>query len=367
MRPLDVLHPTPRPLARARALRNAALCALTFTLCVALLGATLPERGGLHTDAKLDAFEARKDEIDVVFLGSSRTYRGFVPRIFDEELAARGHAFQAFNLGVMGNRATESLEVLKRIARMRPEALRWVLVDPEPLDMIVDERQPRSLRVIDWHDVQATRDVTRLVLATDRPFREQLALLWRQWIPFAYHTLNIGSAQPFVNELLGRGFPAAERAAFLGPDGDGYRPMDLNIVERAAKGDAYGEQLVRQFPVRVAQLVAARAARPRPGPALAPERAVFFDRIEDLAAELGARTVFVVQPTVLPREELLAAGEQRVVEHLLDYGDPEQHPEFYTLEARYDIAHASAAGAEAFTRALARDFARLLDAEDRRE
>lgn len=355
--------PAPGPVTRTRAWRNVALFVATFAAAVALLRATLPERGGLHTDAKLAAFEQRKQSIDVLFLGSSRTYRGFVPEVFERELAARGHSFTAFNFGVMGNRASESLEILKRVQRMQPGRLAWIFVDPEPLDMLIDEPQPRTRRVIDWHDAQACADVARLVRASGRPLRDQARLLWQQWIPFSYHQLNVGAAQPWLNALLGRGFDAEQQAEFLGPRGDGYRAMDEDILERAARGDAYGELLVERFPAQVARLSQQRSRLELPGPSLAAERAVFYQRLESLSAELGAGTVFVVQPTVTPREDLPRAASQGLVEHLLDYGDPRAHPELYTLESRYDVAHASPSGAEAFTRALARDFAALLEAD----
>ena len=57
---------------------------------------------------KLAYFSRHKDEFDVLFIGSSRVYRGVVPQVFDATLLSRGIASTSLNLGIDGMNVPES-------------------------------------------------------------------------------------------------------------------------------------------------------------------------------------------------------------------------------------------------------------------
>jgi len=350
-------RPSDRSPSLARSFAVFAVFALSFTGAVLALRRVLPEAASLSSDTKLAEFARRKDEVDAIFVGSSRTYRGFVPELFDELMAAQGHPLESFNFGVLGNRATESLELLRKVARLEPARLKWIFVDPEPLSMLIDERNADTRRVIDWHDPRTTLDVVRLVRASNIDPERERAELWKHWNAFVYNALNVGAGASLMDELFDRVPPAEERDELLGPLRDGYRAQQESVVERAAAGHAGARAVAANWPKKAEALKELTV----PKAELAPEKRVFFDRIEAVGSELGAEVLFVIQPTNLPRTELLRAHAHGHVEHLLHFGDPAAYPGLYALERRYDMGHANHAGAELFTTLLAREFRRWLE------
>ena len=65
-----------------------ALFALSFTLATLGLRALLPHGGARElVDAKVERFAREADAYTLVFAGSSRVHRGFVPEVFDARTA----------------------------------------------------------------------------------------------------------------------------------------------------------------------------------------------------------------------------------------------------------------------------------------
>ena len=336
------------------------LFALSFAGSVLALRRVLPDSATLSCDAKVAEFALRKDEYDAIFIGSSRTYRGFVPELFDDSMEALGHPLTSFNFGVLGNRATESLEILKKIARLRPARLKWIFVDPEPLSMLIDEKNADTRRVIDWHDPQTTWDVVELVLASNLEPERERAELWKHWDAFVYNALNVGAAKTWLDVVFDRRPTQQELDDVLGPRRDGYRPQFESAPERAEAGSAAAKAVMQNWPKSAAALEQLEVPRAR----LGAHKAIFYERIEAAGAALGAQVLFVIQPTNLPRTELLRARRHEQVHSVFHFGDPVAYPGLYKLERRYDMGHANHAGAELFTKLLAREFGRYLKERD---
>jgi hypothetical protein len=71
-------------------------------------------------DEKLRYFTEHKDEFDLLFVGSSATFRNYVPRVVDAELAAEGLEITSFNFGVVGFRSFETDFMVKWILAQHP-------------------------------------------------------------------------------------------------------------------------------------------------------------------------------------------------------------------------------------------------------
>lgn len=345
-----------RPTRPPRAIRNTLVFLAAFAATAALLRATLPDASGEVIDTKIHVFEQHKDRYDVVFLGSSRVYRGFVPELFDQACAREGVPVTSFNFGLLGARASEILEVLKELRRMHPARLRWVFVDPEPLNLLVRNERMLTRREIDWHDPGLTWDVMKLVWSSPIPLWERLGILWHHWNAFSYDILNVGRGEPLARRAVGRKWYIENLDEAVGVRRDGYRAHPESLAERAAAGVPAAVAELERFPQKVEALRHAKD----PVADVSEEKLVFFRRIEEAVRALGAEPIFVVLPTVLRRHELARAYAHGHVTALLDYGDPNRYPELYTPEHRYDVGHANHAGAKLFTRALARDFVDLV-------
>lgn len=334
-----------------------ALFLVSATLTTLFLRRALP-RGGADelVDVKLALFEQRRDDYSVLFLGSSRTHRGFVPSVFDARMRELGWPTHSFNFGAPGARAFEMRLLLERIAALAPSSLDFVLVDPEGLSLLRDERNPLARQVIEWHDPPATLAIARTLLALDLELRPKLALLSPHLKSCAYNLTNIGRAELWVDAALGKRRTAELMKQLAGPELDGYAPLGQEGEELGRRGQRFQKKHREAY---LAELAAFRelASDDAPPSEFALE---MYAELERRVRALEATLVFVAQPALYHQDDLIRAHELGQVGPLLRYDDPEANAELYEPEHRYDATHLNDEGARLFTERLASDFARAL-------
>lgn len=342
------------PRARLGAVATAwLLFAAAFVAVTVLVRRMAPHGSGLERmDVKLDHYASRADEYSAVFLGSSRTMRGFVPELFDARVAEHGLALRSFNLGVPGARVTELIYLLERMRELRPKQLRYVFVDPEDFEQIHDTRNVLAQSGIIWHDPATTWLVTQHLLETDFGGARRDAILFDHWRACAFNALNVGRTARWVNAALGRRVDPTFVADSLGARGDGHTALFdeqetlARRRRRFERGRAEYEGLVERY----------REQTPPPGSAPA-QFSALVARIQALVRELGATPVFVIQPALTRQWDLIKIAQAGELELLLRYDDPALHPELFAHESRFDALHLNDDGAALFTRRLADDFA----------
>jgi hypothetical protein len=339
------------PRARLGAVAAALLCLATFVGAAALLRRVTPHGSGLERmDVKLDAFAPRKDEFTLLFLGSSRTIRGFVPAQFDAALAARGVQVRSFNLGVPGGRLPEMLHMLERVAELEPQSLDYVLIDPEDFELIHDTRNALAQSGIAWHDPATTQLALEHLATSARDDQFERAADHLQALGF--NLLNVGRTSRWVNAALGREPSPRFVADSLGERGDGHTALfddqDTLAVRRRRfeRGRAEYERMVEVY-----------RAQPQPERAPPPQFLALLARFEAGVRALGAEPVYVIQPALARQWDLIAAAQAGAIKPLLRYDDPELHADLFAHSSRFDSLHLNDVGAEIFTRKLASDFA----------
>jgi hypothetical protein len=328
-----------------------ALFSSSFALTALALRPVLPagDTRTARAEIKLEHLRSELGEVDTLFLGSSRAFRGFQPRLFDRLTSEGGHPTRSFNLGVPGSRAMELLRMLERVEELGPSRLRWVFIDPEGFEVLLEERNYLSRAVVDWHDLGTTKLVVDYIRRTrgegpgaDRKVRMHATAC-------AYNLINVGRALRWTDTLLGVEPSAEEVLASIGPEGDGYVPQDPT----GARSNAKGFRTKRaEYEERVEDL---RTSRARTGPP-APEAIDLFQRLEQRIEAMGATAIFVTQPGLYLQHDLIAAAEDGTLRRLLRYDDPDVVQELYEVEVRWDSNHLNPEGARRFTQRLASDF-----------
>jgi hypothetical protein len=332
--------------------------AAAFAATCWLLRERLPGGTGLErTETKFEHFAAHRDDFELLFFGSSRTFRGFDPELFDRELAQRGRTTRSFNFGLPGSRAVEVQHLLGRVVALEPRNVRVVLVDPEGLSALPDHRNFRARAVIDWHDLEMTSLVSSFVLESERDPWRKTELLWAHWTSCALNLTNVGRGLGWIDRALGRRPPADFVAETVGRRGDGYSPLGEEGAELGRRGKRFKSKRVEDYLERLAEFSAQGVSDQPPSAAAI----ALYRRIERRSRELGALTIFVTQPALYLQDDLIQAHERGEVAHLLRYDSPELYPELYAPENRYDDTHLNEDGAQIFTALLARDVAELLD------
>jgi len=181
---------------------------------------------------------------------------------------------------------------------------------------------------------------------------------------FLTERLLLGRGKDVLKGLLGR-----EQSARYGRD-DGYVSLEDDERALAAQGETRNT-----YSARRERFLANRAAYLHDVDVLDAAEVSFGDgewvngaltRVDDLelvaeiARETRARGVEFVL-VILPSQSANRPFEDRLMEELgslvLRYNVPERYPALYDPENRYDSGHLSAAGAQYFSRVLARDYA----------
>ncbi|MBM3990040.1 MAG: hypothetical protein FJ298_03425 [Planctomycetes bacterium] len=340
-----------RSSARA-SLGTLALFALSFALATLVLRTLLPHGGARElVDAKVARFARERDAYTLVFAGSSRVHRGFVPEVFDARTAAAGVATRSFNFGAPGSRAFEVERLLERVVQLAPARLDFVLVDPEGVALLRDERNVLARQVIEWHDPAATLRISRWIACAELPYPQLWNALVPHWKSCAYNVFNVGRSQRLVDIALGERRTDEIERELVGPRLDGYAPLGDESEGLGRRGQRFHKRRERYL----AQLEDYKALRVGEGPpdAFALE---MYRAIRARVEELGATAVFVTQPALYLQEDLIKAAAAGELPALLRFDDAERFAELYAPERRYDETHLNDEGARRFTELLADEF-----------
>lgn len=306
--------------------------------------------------AKLELFEAQKDDVDLLVVGTSHLYRGIVPDLLDARLAERGVRVRSFNLAYSGMRTLEADALLRHVLALRPARLRWVAIEVGDWRGALPER--RTVRGIAWHDATATRRAARIVWGGPLPIGDRLNLVGRHVRAFAERTSSFGLGPQVASIALG--LPDAEHAAIAAVAGPGRGFIAFEGGDFGEEEEERREDFVRRTDEYESRVEAIRGGgrgtrRRHGGGAERPDLEMLREQVAAVRAA-GAEPVYVVGPEVKLRPRI-AADAPGVVPAFLAFDDPAAHAELYATEHRFDANHLNARGAEVFTRIFADAFA----------
>ncbi|MEQ1859873.1 MAG: hypothetical protein ABMA13_08055 [Chthoniobacteraceae bacterium] len=319
-----------------------------------LLGPIEPLRDVPVVGEKWTHWRAHKDEFDTLFIGTSRTFRGVMPSIFDQLTAGAGVPTRSYNFGVDAMFPPEDAYVAEALLRDPPRNLRWVFIEQGLFISGFEGRPPTSVRTIYWHDWTRTRLCLRETL-----WPKKRGVKWSKWFEpddekpspasnalthlhvFLLKALNIGRGSSAWSRVV---FNTPSNAGFLGLAADGFEPSSGDGVMRGHELERYEREYAERVktPTRVVPL--------------RPYSLESFERQLRFARKAGARTIFIVAPTT---GELSGHPAPELGVPTFDFRDLVKFPELFAKEHRTDIAHMNAKGAELYTRRLAEKFIEL--------
>ena len=266
--------------AAMRRVRQYIAC-LGFALLLASAGAARSQEVG-PIARKLHWCETHKDNFDIVFVGSSRVFHGLSPRIFDQAARANGQRWRSFNLGMDKMGMAQSMAIIRELVATGPRHLKYVFFELEP-------------------------GTGTLAGGQNRPV--QLAA------------------------------PSQPSGSGLGPDGDGFYPM--NRPMSPAVESFYQERLAA---------VRANPAPRQPNELVRAELGRFY---EEMAAK-NIQVIFLVAPSL--RAAHGSGVNAPPGSPLFSFDDLVRYAPLYDEENRMDAEHLNARGAEIFSRTLAQEF-----------
>ena len=379
-----VLSDVLRPAARSRLIRRRRWLSAQFKNCLAaliafgvatlLLGQMIPSPAIPHNvvfiGPKYDYYQAHKDEYNTLFFGSSRVYNHIAPDVFDQAANAQTGgsqpdtsqaqlAINSYNFGIPAMRAIDSTVLVDEVLKNPPENLKWVFFETTLDKGFEPIRNARTHRSMYWHTWENTGFAWRYILTSEEPWTSKLPLMTSHLLPALYRQLNVGR---LFNQVLPSEFSERERAvaaAFTAEEG--YFP--LTDESDSGRQEFLQPSAQANYLEQVEALKQSNATAPEVEPPLAKNKQMLLERVVRAVRAAGAEPIFIEPPALSTDRDFAAAQQQGVIEHLLSYRDPEQFPQLYSLDNRWDSSHLTEAAAREFSHLLGEDFARLIPSD----
>lgn len=325
------------------------LVGLGLLVSVAVLGSAnhaLRLSGDGLLSAKLRQYDDVADQVDTVFIGSSRIYRHLVPQIYDRIRARAGEEEISFNLGVPDMRMLEVL-YLAEWAFERSDGIELLIVEATEDPLELPEWNRNAERTVAWHDEKAMARIRRGIEMSEQADARRAALLSAHLEIFQRRMSAVGRGLTLLQSGDWPGLPASQR---------GYQSLEQN--QRHPISEAEAQELVDRWN-RLHERSGSwnrsleRLEREPESRTTDPFEQELFAELEALAAANGARVVWIVSPAPRRTPNLVAAAEKGLVHNLLRFDDPSRYPEFYATEGRFDRFHLNEAMAARFTELVA--------------
>ncbi len=298
---------------------------------------------------KFEDLAASGDQYDLIFLGTSETFRHVNPAVVDEELAACGLDIRTLNFGVPALQEPEFRYMVERLLAERPERLRYVVVQ-DPL--------------------RAEGQLSNMLSDRGRYFRgwDRLDDTVRDAVCYTGTTAGkarrvVNNAQAVMQEQLGVGrlaqlsFPATGQSESVlryderYRDHAGYWPVDEdpNVAWRNEETPMTDEILARA--------ASGEGWAPDDGAAMC-RAGQIMDSVDGLRAA-GLEVGYYVSPAPndVPHDLAVTAAVREAAPDMpvFSYVDPVEHPEFLAPGLWFDFGHMRGEGADMLSRKLGAD------------
>ncbi|MCA8967578.1 MAG: hypothetical protein KDC48_22045 [Planctomycetes bacterium] len=301
------------------------------------------------------ALEARIDEVDTLFLGSSRIYRGINPIVFDAQMAALGAPTSSFNMGQPGTKMYDTCRVVDWLLARRPAKLARVFIEIDSYVTHSRSSHWMSRLMIETHEPSHFAARLRSVLLTSRPVLVKLELIGFAAAHTIVNALRIGQGVRILDDWC-RHWSGQAPSRFEPMPERGFEP--LGPTSRLSEQRRSQHEEWRAEPDAAAELLSQKRANPIPAYARGGfDRESFLDQTRALEAA-GIEVVYVIMPSYAVHlqgrdgvEEIL---DQATV---LSFEDPDEYAELYEFDHCFDQGHMVRSGAELFSRLLARTYA----------
>lgn len=298
---------------------------------------------------KLEFLANHKDEYDVLFLGSSRTYQQVMPSVFDGVMIDSGYSIKSFNMGITALTTPEFYFYLQNILKLNPANLKWIFF--EFIDNFnVPSNNLNTTRVIAWHTPKQTLWICHNILKLDLNPLKKIEYIYNHIIPLLYHLLNAGKAANLIRNFIG--FPEEiklDKVSPLGPMKDGHVPSEM--LDGRIQGRIVFLKNLESYQKSVESLKEKNINSQN----LTHSKDKLIKEMIKLIEDFGYTPLLLKPPSISQEEYLIREVYQKNIQ-IFKFNDPNKFPEFYEIMTRFDRDHMTKKGSELYTKLLAQKF-----------
>jgi hypothetical protein len=329
---------------------------LFFLSFIWLSSALLPYPFSSTVEEKFSIFREKKDDYDVVFVGSSLILRQIIPATVDEELARRGRPLRSFNFGIGGAEAHEINVLIDRILALEPARLKTIVIDYRFWAWTIPEANRYTRRRIWWHDLGETLSAMSDAFHAQHPFSMRVDAMTTHFLHMVFRNLRIGVGVESARSLLARADRVTKASSAL-KENRGFEPFDIdrpgNRKLRETYTGAIGQYLQDVEKLRETGTGDFDIRKHHEGAMIAEQVA----RIE--AREL--MPVYLIPPVTDPSYRAKIDSIRTIAPALIAFNDPDRYPDLFLPDWHTDHLHLNSHGAHQYSRLVARELAQYLD------
>jgi hypothetical protein len=316
-----------------------AILFLAILLCQKLLDRHTPWYWGNETlAAKLDFLSTIQDDYDAFFIGSSHTFRGTNPAIFDSITGLK-----SFNMGVPGMAAPELYMAVEHLIKKKRDTTSKQVFFVE-LTRVNEAiiKDGNTIRRNYWMNLDSYSFGIHY-------FSEgwNLRSMYRYTSSFLHFQTKFGLGRPqyqSIDSVYDSQFP-------LGPEKNGYHSLKdqfkaginrPSIINRRIRYEKDTSVIIRKAQYMLSE----------PGLGIRVRQA-HLERVVDLilkAEKKGVNIIFVRMPI---QEDIWSTFQEIPKKNRLDLGDPKKYAELYQAKYFSDKGHLNRLGASTYTTNLA--------------
>ena len=342
----------------AKVLGMIVLFVLGFATTAALVRSVLVLPFGLPGSTKLEIFRQDRNEIDLLYFGSSYFAHGLDPAVIDTTLSQElERPVRSFNLGIPGASGLEIDYLIRSLLRTPAARLRWVVIETPFFEgRIPDRWRNLSPRMVYWHSARQTRTALAQLAGADVSAEETRELALLHLRHFGIRETNLGRGEELFRSLTGLRPPLYQILIDTARETQGFASLEVlkkfpGLAERRLEFENRPQKYARTL----------KRFRPE-----AIERVHKYYPVAVLAAQIqflesrGITPIYVAPPNLKPAGGFRRFARESIIRHLLVYSDPKRYPDLYRLSSRWDTHHTSERGTLLWSKLLAHDLAQLI-------
>jgi hypothetical protein len=303
-------------------------------------------------------YEANKNNINTVFLGSSLTYRQVNSQLFDSMNTATGHYTRSLNLGFDGCQPAESYKVFNYLIETKTDSLKTLIVELTP---------PRIFKL---HILHALRNKSfdgftqfsysaPLMLSSNYPLNERLEFIGYNFINVLEAELNFSMLEKAYK------FKAYQKTYKVPAEIEDFTPSEKH-EQGESKKDPHLVFLTTQLSEYNSNVEEVKKLFANP--ALLQQATINTTYIQHIQSMLKTandkhiKLIYVLPPrlTVTDYKDLLPVYETIPAANRISIADPYKNPQYYSLDCSYDMLHINSACIPGYTQQLQQAYQALI-------
>jgi len=324
-------------------------------------------------EAKIKALDKKKNKVNTLFLGSSKTRSAIDPKLFDKQVRESSNIpSKSFNLGVYGSNSGELFWFINHLLDQDFKNLQYIFLELRPTNLSAkgesDGVNLHTNRTKYWLNFQSfIYSIKNVIGISDKhlDFFTKVRMFQNYCISFIENQFNIGMMQSFLNHKLSP-TKKNQKKMLLGENLDGFQTLDYSATHGDNNLNTRRSTFLKKSKAILKKKIEFSIAT------FENEKGIFnqynknhLNKLLELIKKCeakGIRLIYLIPPLMASKNYY---QEAKSLYNVLPRGNKielcnaSKYPKLHSVENLWDKGHLNHKGAKLYTKLLASKFAEL--------